>query len=117
MELVVVVAIISILAAIAVPSYQEYITRGRRTDATAALMEIANLQTRFFSNNFRYHATLASLPYPTVSMEGYYDLSATISTTGFTLTGTAKGTQWTKDVDCRALTLNSMGIKGPLGCW
>jgi prepilin-type N-terminal cleavage/methylation domain-containing protein len=53
LELVVVVAIISILAAIVVPSYQEYITRGRRTDATAALMETANLQTRFFYNKFR----------------------------------------------------------------
>ena len=40
-EVMIVVAIIGILSAIAMPSYTEYIRRGHRTEARASLLQMA----------------------------------------------------------------------------
>ena len=80
-------------------------------------MEMANLQTRFYSNNFRYTASLGSLPYATSSMEGYYNLSAAITTTSFTLTATAQGSQAANDTGCVNIRLTDLGAKTPADCW
>lgn len=48
-ELMVVVAIIAILAAIGYPSYQEQVAKSRRTDAQRALMEAEQYMRRYFS--------------------------------------------------------------------
>lgn len=48
-ELMVVVAVIGILAAIAIPSYQESVAKSRRADAQRALMEAEQYMRRFFS--------------------------------------------------------------------
>ena len=48
-ELMIVVAVIGILAAIAVPSYQESVAKSRRADAQRALMEAEQYMRRYFS--------------------------------------------------------------------
>ncbi len=45
-EVIVVMAILAILAAVAIPNYTEYVQRGRRADAKAALLQIAQWQER-----------------------------------------------------------------------
>ncbi len=45
-EVIIVMAILAILAAIAIPNYTEYVQRGRRADAKAALLQIAQWQER-----------------------------------------------------------------------
>lgn len=56
-ELMITVAIIGILAAIALPSYQEYVARSRRLDAQATLLEAAQFMERFYTQNGRYNLT------------------------------------------------------------
>lgn len=53
-ELMIVIVIVSIMAAIAYPSYQDSVRKSRRSEAKIALMEIANLQERFFAENNTY---------------------------------------------------------------
>ena len=54
LELMIVVAIIGIIAAIALPSYMESVNRGQRSEATIALTELATVQERFFTLNGSY---------------------------------------------------------------
>lgn len=56
-ELMVAVAILGILSAIAIPSYQEYINRGRRADAQTQLLATQQWLERFYSENYRYDET------------------------------------------------------------
>ncbi|TSP12455.1 type IV pilin protein [Cupriavidus campinensis] len=55
-ELMITVAIIGILSAFAYPSYQEFILKGRRTEAKAALMENMQLLERHYSQVNTYYA-------------------------------------------------------------
>jgi type IV pilus assembly protein PilE len=54
MELMITVAIIGILLAVAVPSYQEYLRRANRADAKALLMEASQFMERFYTTNNTY---------------------------------------------------------------
>jgi prepilin-type N-terminal cleavage/methylation domain-containing protein len=60
-ELMITVAIVAILAAIAYPSYTQYVIRGHRAAAQAEMMDIANRQQQFFLANRSYAADLATL--------------------------------------------------------
>ena len=53
-ELMIVVAIIGILAAIAVPNYQEYVRRARASEATSALADMRIRMEQYFQDNRRY---------------------------------------------------------------
>lgn len=53
-EIMVVVAIVAILAAIAVPSYRDYVTRGRVVEAASGLSDARNKMEQFFQDNRTY---------------------------------------------------------------
>lgn len=59
-ELMIAVAILAILAAIALPNYQEHVRRSRRAEAQAVLMEAAQFMQRYYSGNDRYTAVSAA---------------------------------------------------------
>ncbi|RRJ82281.1 type IV pilin protein [Aestuariirhabdus litorea] len=123
-ELMIVVAIVAVIAAIAIPNYQESVRKSNRSDGKAALANAATLQERFFTRNNRYSNAMADIG-GNVSAEGYYNLSVdnTAATTGcaadgdcFVLTATATRGQ-VNDTGCTTLTLAHTGLKTPAACW
>lgn len=61
MELMIVVVIIGILAAIAYPNYRQYMARAKRNEAKAELLKIATLQERFYLQNNTYTTDMTNL--------------------------------------------------------
>lgn len=60
-ELMIVVAVIAILAAIAYPSYLDSVRKARRVDAKSALIDVAQMQETFFARNGRYTVDMREL--------------------------------------------------------
>ncbi|WP_177229286.1 type IV pilin protein [Dyella sp. OK004] len=123
-ELMIVVGIIAILAAFAVPAYLRYGIRARRADGQEILLRIANAQERYYATNNTY-GTLALLQYnQTTSDKGYYTISMPASSaTAFTANAVpVAGGPQSKD-DCKTLTINNAGVKSQSGsttngsCW
>jgi type IV pilus assembly protein PilE len=79
-ELVVVVAIIGVLAAIAIPSYNQYLIRSNKGAAKAVLLEVASRQEQYMMNAGAY-GTLAQLNYtvPT-AVSDVFDITLTTGT-------------------------------------
>jgi len=63
LELLIVVVIIGIMAAIAYPNYRDFAARAKRNEAKSILLEIAQNQERFYLQNSTY-GTLSQLGYP-----------------------------------------------------
>ena len=61
LELMIVVVIIGILAAIAYPNYRDFTARAKRNEAKAALLKIATNQERFYLNNNTYTTDMTNL--------------------------------------------------------
>ncbi|MDP3845553.1 MAG: type IV pilin protein [Pseudomonas sp.] len=118
-ELMITVAIIGILAAIAYPSYTQYIIRGNRGAAQAQMLDIANRQQQFLLANRAYasKATLTASGYglpSEVSARYSYDITVGTGTVpSFTITFTATGSQASDG----PLTLNNEGVKTPADKW
>ena len=134
-ELMIVVAIIGVIGAIALPSYDSYMLKSRRADAKVGLSKVADKQERYYLQNNIYAAntSLLGLSNPWVTDEGYYEITvdAGADASGFTLSATAvaDGPQTNDDStghgDCTVMKLSSTGVKeGPVGetplsdaCW
>ena len=113
-EVMIVVAIIGILAAIAYPSYQGQIRKSNRAAAQAVMMDAANKQQLYLSSQRQYAATLTDLSVtPPIEASRWYDFTIAPNNAAtppsFTITGTPKaGSQQVKD---GVLTLDSTGAK------
>ncbi|WP_028455756.1 type IV pilin protein [Chitinilyticum litopenaei] len=116
-ELMIVVAIIGILAAIAIPAFSEYLKKSRRTDAQAAVSAVQQAQERWRANNTSYTSSFTDLSIAgggtctvgaatgILSDENYYCMTLSgNSGTGYIVTATARGKQ-SGDTDCGALVL------------
>lgn len=115
-ELIVVVTIISILAAIAIPNYSEHVLRGARAEAKTQLLQLAQWQERFRTENNRY-AESADVPAGLLAVRAggsgavRYNIAVDRPTSQtFTLTARRSGSVAT-DV-CGDFTLTSAGVQG-----
>lgn len=131
-ELMVVVAIVGILAAIAWPSYLASIKRSNRAEAKTELMDIAQRLQKCYSTYARYDdppganacAVFDSLAAPgyTTRGKGFYKitiapLAPAEQRASYILTATADRTPQTEDSGCEELTLTHTGQKEPAVCW
>ncbi|MEX2494912.1 MAG: type IV pilin protein [Woeseia sp.] len=123
-ELMIVVVIVSILAAVAYPNYRQYVERSKRNEAKAALLQIATNQERFYLNNNAYTTNMTSLGFPVNSNyttdSGAYEVNVTAAdASGFTAEATYR--EGGKEAEkCLTYGINGSGVKssGPEpDCW
>ena len=119
-ELMVVMLIVGILAAIAYPSYRDQVMRTNRTEARVALEQRALQLEKCYTRYLAYNA--AGCTAGTAAANAQTDnYSITISdptgnATQFTLTATPRGGQ-VADTACPTLSINDRGQRLPLACW
>lgn len=125
-ELMIVIGILGVLAAIAFPNYMEHMMKSRRNEAKTLLMDIAARQEQYFLDNRSYTNNFTNLGYPTAasvtSEKGSYTVTVdplTFTATTYTLIAAAGPAQ--VGDPCGDLTLDSEGVHGRSGtgdkCW
>lgn len=124
-ELMIVVVVIGILAAIAYPAYYDQVRKSRRTEAKSALQEAMNRQERLYTTTNSYTDDVRNLGYdndPFITEEGWYSVSATQCGTGLddcvSLTASTRLDQ--NNDQCGNFTLTSRGARSVSGsgdCW
>ncbi|MBX3636665.1 MAG: type IV pilin protein [Rubrivivax sp.] len=101
-EVMITVAIIAIIAAVALPAYQDSVRKGRRSEAFNAISQVQQAQERFRGNQPTYSDNLTAAP--TASPPGlglaatlgspYYTMALSdVTPSGYVVTATASGTQ------------------------
>lgn len=140
-EMMIVVAILGIVSAIAIPSYTEYVRKGKRTDAKVELLRIAQLQESYFVQNLSYAKDLTTgagglgIGATVESEQGEYTITVSSLTpagcngvsganacTGYTLLASGNGAQ--SSDKCGNFSITNTGVKNTTGtgettqrCW
>jgi type IV pilus assembly protein PilE len=124
-ELVVVMMIVGILAAVAIPSYRDYVTRSQRSDAKDAVLALATQQEKHYLQCNAYATAIdaatdcaaGELQGAAASKNGWYALATASANTALAFTATATAVngqnQW-KDTECRSFTVNQAGVRSAL---
>ncbi len=125
-ELMIAVAIIGILAAIAVPNYNNYLIKGNRSAAQQYMLSISNVQEQYLLDNRSYAdpdpdtniaGVLGAAMAAPDDLNGKYTFSisggGTASPTSYQIIATAAGSQ----VSDGNLTLDNTGAKTPVEKW
>ena len=145
-ELLLVVAIIGILGAVAIPAYQSSVIKSKRSVAQAGLMDLANRQEQYYLNNKTYATTMANLGYTaglvfttggdsavalnanqgvvasTATDRVYFIKIDSSSATAYSVSGVPQLDQ-ANDGECGTLTLTNTGARTesgtstPADCW
>lgn len=120
-ELVVVIMIVGVLAAVAIPSYRAYVIRSQRSDAKDALLALATQQEKFYLQCNTYATTIAGAPNcaafelqaADASENGWYDLVIDdADATSYTLSATAAaGGNQAQDTECEVFRVTDRGIR------
>lgn len=145
-ELMIVVAIVAILAAIAIPAYRDHVIKSHRANAESFMMQVANREEQIMLDMRNYAAVQASTgnanfvnppAFPGTATSGInlavpdhvtqdYNIVITLPSTSpptFLITATPAGAQQAGDTLCKILSLDQAGAKGATGpgtatsCW
>ena len=122
-ELMIVVVIIGILAAIAYPSYSRYVDRAAIADGKSGLLSAAQQLERCFTRTDTY----VECAVRATSDEGFYNIDSTKNreATTYILEANAAGVRPVNPAECRSLRLDQLGRRGSNGlvesdpgdCW
>jgi len=132
-ELLIAVTIIGVIAAVAIPNYQRYVSRANRVDATTELMRIAAEQEKFYLQNNSYATEPLLAPFISnvsgditlLTQNDYYDIdvrgdagAVTVAAyqAGFVVRATASNTgpQFLADPVCRTFQIDEAGQRTSL---
>ena len=129
-ELLVVLVIMGVLSALALPGYTRYVQRGNRTEVMAALLEAQHFMERYYSANGQYLSPANAVPMLPQRLQGIpsqgtvrYQLSVREATANSYLLQAVPEGSMAGDV-CGSLTINQTGLRGVLNstnsvseCW
>jgi type IV pilus assembly protein PilE len=128
-ELLTVMVVVGILAAVSIPAYRSYVRRAGRVDAKTALENAAGTLERCFTRFNAYNNANCTLVVPYTTENGEYQIDADagnggIGVTTFALQATPLGGQ-TDDLECATFKLDQTGLRTvtgtlnatPLRCW
>jgi type IV pilus assembly protein PilE len=138
-ELLITIVIAAVLASLAIPAYNAYVRKSRRTDAKTALQDLAALEERYFSTQNVYSNTATDFGYaafPVTVGSGYYQVQAPVivaatpptvlspggTPASYTLTAVPIGDQL-GDTACTQFSLTSGGVQSAVPaansalCW
>lgn len=138
-EMMIVIIVVGILAAVALPSYRSQVLKGNRAVAKAKLLDIAAKEEVYFGDNKVYQNSLSAFGigadvtagvdqnYNWVAPddgEAIYEISVTLSNGGLDYTATADtvNNQSNDDDNCATLSITSSGLRSATGnlgseCW
>lgn len=129
-ELMIVVAIVGIISAIAIPSYNNYVIRAKRVEGRAFLLDASSKQERYYSNCSKYATTIGNtsdcgtdtIKLNLTSETGIYTILIANSTTNQEYGLVVSMTSGFSDPGCGALTINNYGDRGSVAgtveeCW
>lgn len=119
-ELLVTVSMIAILAAIALPNYQHYGRKAKRTEAIAALLDMQMRQEKWRASNNSYNGTASQIGAPssadyTFSVTNVGVSSYTLNATAITSSTQVKDKQ--SSTSCSTLSIDQSGTRSPATCW
>ena len=129
-ELLVVLVIMGVLSAVALPGYTRYVQRGHRTEVMAALLESQHFMERYYSANGQYLSPANAVPLLPQRLQGIpsqgtvrYQLSVREATLNSYVVQAVPEGSMAGDV-CGSLTINQAGLRGVLNstrsvaeCW
>lgn len=132
-ELIIAVAIIGIIAAVALPSYQSTVRKSNRAEAKTELMDVAQRLQRCYTVYAKFNdATYCGVYKDLTDADNYitrggqyYKITIDVPVSGnspestYLLTATAVKAPQTQDTagGCDKLTLDHTGVKKPPECW
>lgn len=127
-ELLTVVVIVAVLAAVAIPAYEDYVLRSRRSVAQSCLSELAQFMERYYTTNMQYHQDRSAVPVAVVlpyltcrgDISQYYNtgfMPGQPTATTYILFAQPIGSQASDD--CGDMTLSNTGARTAtlLSCW
>jgi type IV pilus assembly protein PilE len=137
-ELMVTLVVAAILLSVAIPGYQTFIRKSRRTDAKTAVLDLAGREETFFSTQNRYSATASDVGYagafPQPVGSNYYTITVAVpnpaaaaGSPSFLVTASpVAGSTQVNDTACQSFSvdqlgnqsaLNSAGADNSAVCW